>query len=295
MKRNEIIGIAAGIISGAAYGLNAFFAKPLMAKGVSVPDMLLVRYGLATVIVTAIAFARSASGHNPLKVRLNQIPMLIVLGILFSLSSITLFQAYTSIPSGIAATLVYLYPIFTALILLLCHVRPSRKTVIAIISACSGVALLCLPGSSGSIKTSGIILSICSALVYSLYLIGVGRSKRVADLGVQTITIYALIVGLVMFFTMHLTSGENTLPLCTTAYDWFNLTGLAIFPTAIAMVGLSVATRRIGATRAAVLGVFEPITSIVIGILLFHEPFTFLTAAGIAICLTAMFFISEGQ
>jgi len=292
MKRNELIGIGAGIISGAAYGLNPVFGKPLMAKGVSVPDMLLVRYALAAVIVAAIAIARSPRGSHPLRIRWNQLPMLIVLGILFAASSLTLFGAYASIPSGIAATLVYLYPVFTALVLLMCGIVPSWKTVVAILAACAGVAILCLPGSnSGSIDAWGVALAIGSALAYALYLILIGRSKQVADLGVQTITVYALIVGMLILAALHIIRGENTLACCTTAYDWFNLAGLAIFPTAIAMVGLSVATRRIGATRAAVLGVFEPITSIVFGILLFAEPFTALTAAGMLICLVAMAFI----
>lgn len=291
MSRNEVIGISAGILSGAAYGTNALFGKPLMEAGVSVTDMLLMRYALAVVIVTCIACLHQPSGVNSLRIRLNQLPMLIILGVLITLSSLTLFGAYASIPSGVAATLVYLYPVFTALILLFCRVIPSWKTIVAIIAACSGVAILCLPGSGGEIEAYGVLLSILSALAYALYLILVGRSKRIADLDVQTITIYALLVGVVILAIMHWAEEENTLLLCTTAYDWLNLIGLAIFPTAIAMVGLSVATRRIGATRAAVLGVFEPITAILFGILLFHEPFTLLTALGMTTCLVAMFFI----
>lgn len=293
MTRNEIVGISAGILSGAAYGTNALFGKPLMATGVSVTDMLLVRYVLAVVIITAIACLRNHSGVNPLRIKWRQLPMLIVLGVLFTLSSITLFDAYACIPSGVAATLVYLYPVFTALILLCCGVIPSWKTIVAIVAACGGVAILCLPGSSGEIKIYGVLLSIASALVYALYLILVGRSKLIANLGVQTITIYALIVGVAILAAMHCTEGQNTIVLCTSAYDWFNLIGLAIFPTAIAMVGLSVATRMIGATRAAVLGVFEPITAIMFGIILFHEPFTTLTALGMLTCLSAMFFIRQ--
>lgn len=292
LKRNELIGIAAGIISGAAYGLNPVFGKPLMEKGVSIPDMLLVRYTLAAVIIAGIAFAHNPSKKNPLLIQWKQLPMLALLGILFTISSITLFAAYARIPSGVTATVLYLYPMLTAIILLFCGVIPKLKTVIAIIAACAGVAILCLPGSSGDIKMVGVLLAIASALAYALYLIFVGRSKAVSDLSVQTITIYALMIGAVFFIVNCLVKG-STLSLCTTAYDWFNLIGLAIFPTAIAMVGLSVATRRIGATRAAVLGVFEPITSIIFGITLFHEPFTYLTALGILFCLTAVVFIKE--
>lgn len=293
MTSNERIGIGAGILSGAAYGTNALFGKPLMEIGVSVTDMLLVRYALAALIVGAIALLRSPSGVNPLRIQWRQLPVLIVLGILFTLSSITLFGAYECIPSGVAATLVYLYPVFTALILLLQGVIPSWKTIVAIVAACGGVAVLCLPGSSGEIKAWGIFLGIASALVYALYLIIVGQNKRIANLGVQTISVYALLLGTIVFTAMHWAEGQNTLVHCTKAYDWINLIGLAIFPTTIAMVGLSVATRRIGATRAAVLGVFEPITAILFGILLFHEPFTLLTALGMLICLVAMIFIKK--
>jgi len=292
-KRDEIIGICAGVLSGAAYGTNALFGKPLMAKGVSVTDMLLVRYMLAVLLVIAIACLRNPRHANPLRIRWQQLPMMLLLGVLFALSSITLFQAYACIPSGVAATLVYLYPVFTAAILLCCGVVPGWKMIVAIVAACGGVAVLCLPGSSGDIQTKGVLLSIGSAFVYALYLILVGRSKRIADVSIQTITIYALLVGVVIFACMHWCEGQNTLVYCTSVVDWLNLLGLAIFPTTIAMVGLSVATRRIGATRAAVLGVFEPITTILFGILLFHEPFTLLTALGMLICLTAMLFIKQ--
>jgi len=383
MKRNEAIGILAGIASGAAYGLNPVFGKPLMAQGVSVSTMLFVRYVLAMLIVAAILLIREARRRSlpvqilpaeattpvsqeapsvmgtssnvgstaevstpakasspvstasalsrffsPLAVRRDQMPRLLMLALLFTASSITLFEAYRFIPSGMAATIVYLYPIFTALTLIFFREYPSVKTMVAVVAAFCGVAILCLPGSapfasevassasevaaatssgvavatsdvasvtttsaSGAPNWRGILLSALSALSYSLFLIGIGKSRKVADLGVQTITVHALAIGAVVLLVMHLIEGGELLAGVTGLKDWLNLLGLAIFPTAIAMVGLSVATRRIGATRAAILGVFEPLTSIAFGILLFQEPFTLTTAIGMAICLCAVGFV----
>ena len=81
------------------------------------------------------------------------------------------------------------------------------------------------------------------------------------------------------------------------ARSWLNIIGLAFFPTVISMVGLSVATRRVGATRAAILGVFEPITAIIFGVILFNEPMTFNILSGIVICLTGIIFmtLSKGK
>ena len=59
----------------------------------------------------------------------------------------------------------------------------------------------------------------------------------------------------------------------------------------IAMLALAVATKAIGPTRTAVLGVFEPITAIAIGTLVFAEPFTFNIALGALICISAIVFM----
>ena len=71
-----------------------------------------------------------------------------------------------------------------------------------------------------------------------------------------------------------------------------NLTGLAIFPTMISLLTLAIATRYIGPTHTAILGVFEPITAILIGTLLFLEPITPRMVIGITLCLAAVLFMS---
>ena len=48
----------------------------------------------------------------------------------------------------------------------------------------------------------------------------------------------------------------------------------------------------IGPTRTAILGVFEPITAILIGTLLFLEPITPRMVIGINLCLAAVLFMS---
>ena len=75
------------------------------------------------------------------------------------------------------------------------------------------------------------------------------------------------------------------------AADWGNLLGLAIAPTMISLLTLAIATRYIGPTKTAVLGVFEPLTAILIGKLLFGEPLTARMALGIAICVAAVIFM----
>lgn len=75
------------------------------------------------------------------------------------------------------------------------------------------------------------------------------------------------------------------------AADWGNLVGLAIVPTMISLLALAISSRYIGPTKTSILGVFEPLTAILIGTITFGEPLTMKMAAGIAICVGAVLFM----
>ena len=72
---------------------------------------------------------------------------------------------------------------------------------------------------------------------------------------------------------------------------WMNLVGLAVFPTIVSTATLAIATRNIGATKASVLGVFEPITAILVGTLVFGEALTTNIVIGILISIVAVTFM----
>ena len=72
---------------------------------------------------------------------------------------------------------------------------------------------------------------------------------------------------------------------------WLNLIGLAILPTIVSTATLAIATRNIGATKASVLGVFEPVTAILIGTVVFGEPLTTNIIVGILLSVAAITFM----
>ena len=72
---------------------------------------------------------------------------------------------------------------------------------------------------------------------------------------------------------------------------WFNLIGLAILPTIVSTATLAIATRNIGATKTSVLGVFESITAILVGTLVFGEALTSNIITGILISDVAVTFM----
>ena len=116
--QNTILGFAAGAAAGISYGLNPLFGKPLLDGGVPVLSLLFFRYAISAVILGLWMAFR----HESFRVNGREMRLLILLGCLFAASSVFLFESYRFIPSGLATTFVYLYPVFVALIMVGLHV-----------------------------------------------------------------------------------------------------------------------------------------------------------------------------
>ena len=285
--KKRIIGYVAGVIAGVSYGTNPLFGKALMESGVPILVMLFFRYGLAAAILAAWMLLRKES----FRAGRREIGLLVLLGLFFAGSSLALFFSYDYIPSGLATTLVYLYPVFVALIMVFLRIYPSWQTWLSILATFGGILLLSAPSGNTTIRISGILLAVGSALCYSFYLVVVNRSKRIRNTSEHTITLYSLVTGALLFAIIRTTQGGRMLEGVDTLADWGNLLGLAIVPTMISLLTLAISSRYIGPTKTAVLGVFEPLTAILIGTLLFGEPLTFRMAIGIAICVGAVIFM----
>ena len=286
-SRRRAIGLAAGFIAGVSYGTNPLFAKPLLESGVPVLVMLFFRYGISAVILAGWMLLK----RDPFKVNGKELRLLAVLGTLFAGSSLFLFTSYEFIPSGLATTLVYLYPVFVALIMVFLRFYPSWQTWLSIIATFGGILLLSTPSAGTSIRIPGIVLAVLSALSYAFYLVIVNRSKRIRNVSEHTLTLYALMTGTVLFAVIRAFQGGGLVEGVDSAADWGNLVGLAIVPTMISMLTLAVSSRYIGPTKTSILGVFEPLTAILIGTLLFGEPLTLKMGVGIAICVGAVIFM----
>ena len=287
IKKRRLAGYLAGFIAGVSYGTNPLFAKPLLESGVPVLVMLLFRYGISAAILAIWMLAK----REQFRIKGNEIALLVLLGILFACSSLFLFFSYEFIPSGLATTLVYLYPVFVALIMVFLRFYPSWQTWLSIIATFGGILLLSSPSTGASIRIPGIILAVASALSYAFYLVIVNRSKRIKNVSEHTLTLYALLTGAFLFAAIRALQGGSITEGINTASDWGNLIGLAIVPTMISLLTLAVSSRYIGPTKTSILGVFEPLTAILIGTLLFGEPLTMKMVIGVAVCISAVAFM----
>lgn len=285
--KNVVWGYVAGIITGVTYGLNPLFAKPLLSMGVSVDTMLACRYLIAVFILGVWLVFRKES----LKVNKAQMWRLCILGFLFAMSSMLLFLSYNYIPAGLATTIVFLYPVIVALIMVLLKVYPTWQVWLSILMTFVGVVILSRPSGNMALNITGLSLAAGSAIAYALYLIVVNRSRRLRTVTSLVLTFYALLIGSVVFLIHSAISGGEFMAGLDGWFCWMNLICLAVFPTLVSLLTLAMATRIIGPTRTSVLGVFEPVTAIAVGTIFFGESLTLNIIIGVLITLVAVTFM----
>ena len=287
ISKNAIIGYPAGIITGITYGLNPLFGVPLMKEGAAIESILFFRYAIAVLFLGGFLLLSRQS----FKISWKQAGVLLILGLLYTSSSVFLFEAYNYIASGLATTIIFLYPVLVAIIMVFLRVVPSWPVWLSIILTFVGVVIMTQSDSTQTINPIGVILSLGSALVYALFIVIINRSKIISNISNSLLTFYALTVDAIIFLgkitlsDIHITTG------LTGNMVWLNLVGLAILPTVVSTATLAIATRNIGATKASVLGVFEPVTAILIGTVVFGEALTTNIIVGILLSITAITFM----
>ena len=287
LSRNAIIGYPAGIITGITYGLNPLFAKPLMNAGASTEAILLFRYGIAVILLGAYLLLKKEN----FRITLKQAGVLLSLGLLYTASSTFLFEAYKYIASGLATTLVFLFPAMVAIIMVFLKVVPSWPVWLSIAATFAGVMIMTGGAEAEKVNPLGVWLSIASAFVYALFIVIINRSKVISSIPNSLLTFYALLTGTFFFIGRCLFSGADLMAGIDGGMAWCNLIGLAVLPTIVSTASLAIATRNIGATKASVLGVFEPITAILVGTVVFGEALTPNIIAGILISIVAVTFM----
>lgn len=287
--KGKALGYMLGAIAAASYGLNPTFALPLYADGMNPDSVLLLRYGLAIPMVAVMAMLRGRS----LRIQRSSILPLVGLGMLMAISSLALFFSYNYMAAGIASTILFVYPLMVAIIMaVFCHEKLTMHTILCILLATSGILLLYNTGDGGTLSLVGTLIVIASALSYAIYLVAINQ-KRLAGIATLAVTFWVLLSGSTLFLgRIIFGAAEMTLP--STWYLWLDAAALAFFPTVISLVCTTRAIQIIGSTPTAILGALEPVTAVVMGILLFGEGMTGREAFGISMILIAVSFVVAG-
>lgn len=289
MERVTFKGFAYGAIAAASYGLNPLFALPLYADGMGADSVLFYRYAFGLVMLGVMMLVQKQS----FALRRCEVLPLVIMGLLFSFSSLTLFLSYNYMDAGIASTILFVYPVLVAILMaVFFKEKVSPITMISITLAFTGISLLYQGEGGQTLSLTGVTLVFISSLTYALYIIGVNRSV-LKDMPIAKLTFYVLLFGLSVYVIRLKFCTQ--LDVVSQPVLWINPVCLALFPTVISLVAMTKSIHYIGSTPAAILGALEPLTAICCGVLVFGERLTPRIILGIVLILIAVTLIILGK
>lgn len=287
MSKRRIIGTINGVIAAASYGTNPLFALPLYSRGMGVNSVLFFRYSIAVILygVWLVCFKRIS-----LNLAKNEIIPVFLLGLMFSLSSLTLFEAFNYIEAGIACTILFIYPVLVAVMMTIFYKEKLTGIIAAAIGLTSCGILLLYNGKPGtSLNLHGIALVIASAFLYAFYIICVKKNKVIKSIRAPKLSFYVMLFGLIVY--IYNLNFCTLLQIPQSPFMWLCVICLSIFPTIISLETITIAIKLIGSTTTAILGALEPLTAIFFGILFFNEHLTLRITLGIILILSGVLLI----
>lgn len=280
---NKVKGFAAGIIAAVCYGTNPLGTLELYGDGFSSGSVLIYRYLLAVIMFAIVMMFR----RERFAIKWGHAIRLAFLGCIFSLSSATLYVSFHYMAAGIASTLLFVYPIMTAVLMtVFFHEKVTWTTTIAILLAVSGVGLLYQGDGNEKLSTAGFALVMVSSLLYATYIISVNRWTNTNMSNIK-FTFWILVFGLITMGIFTAISGDS-FQLLHTPKQWVCAAQLALLPTVLSLFFMTISINLIGSTPAAIMGALEPVTAVIIGVFIFGETFTTRLGIGIVAILAGV-------
>lgn len=277
-------GVILAIISAICYGMNPLGALFLYEEGLNVNSVIFYRFIFASILLAIFMIIKKDSFYLKFK----EIILLALLGLLFGISAISLFNSFLYMDAGLASTVLFIYPIFVAIIMaLFFKEKNSIITILSIIFAFLGVVLL-YESDGANVSNFGIFLVIVSSLCYAIYIVIINQYLKMSALKV---TFYSMLFcTITILIHSFFDSSLNIMPLINFNM-WFYTIFLALVPTIISLLFLIKAIQLIGSTSASILGALEPLTAVLIGVYVFNEKITFWLVIGIVFILFGVILI----
>ena len=277
-------GYVLAIVSGASFGLIPLFSIPVIATGMGYVSIIFYRFLFGAACMLAFLLYRQVS----LRITWRDFWRISLLSLLYIICAVTLFVSYDYISSGVSTSLIYTNPIWCTVIgLLFLGERLSYRKCAAIVIATLGVMLLTgFFDDDARFSAWGIFLGLCSGIGYGAYLVLLPRLK-INKMPSLKLTFYIFFNALLYLLLYAIIAEGGIEPIADTP-SWVNLLLLGILPTAFSNICVTMSLRLIDTTIVAILGAFEPLTAMVVGVILLGEPCGIATISGGMLILIAV-------
>lgn len=282
--KKESRGIVNGIVSGISFGLIPLFSIPVIAAGMDNVSILVYRFLFGSAAMLLLLMSRRTN----MKISMSELWRITLLSFFYIGTAISTLECYHYLSSGIATALVYTDPIWCAIIgLIFLSEKFSWKLTSSILLASIGVMMMTgVFSEDGTFSLVGLIWGLASGVFYALYLILVPRLK-VKSIPSLKLTFYVFFTGMILL-AVYGWCLNGKVEAISDSSCWINLILLGLVPTALSNICVTASLKLIDSTIVAILGAFEPLTAMVVGIALLGDPYSIISMTGAALILFAV-------
>jgi drug/metabolite transporter (DMT)-like permease len=273
------------LLSGAAFGAMAVFGRLAFENGATVGTLLAARFVLAAAIWWVVLLGTRAAELRSLNCR----DTVLALGLGacgYAAQAGGYFTALERMDASVLSLLVYTYPAVVGVAAVaLGRERLDGRRVLALACASGGLALVLAGAGTGALDPLGTVLGIGTALVYSAYILTGERlaarmPPRILSALVCTGAATTLTAGAALLGQLH--------PAAVTSGGWGWIACLAVVSTVGAVSLFFAGLPRVGPTAAAILSTVEPLTTVVLVMIVFGEVLQPVQVLGGALVLSAV-------
>lgn len=278
-------GILSVIISATIFGSMPLMAKIVYQAGGNAISLTFYRFLLILPFLYLLIKRDDKESLKIEKEELKKIALVATLG--YGATALLLYLSYNYIPSGMATTIHFIYPVFVILgCIFFFKEKPSIVKTIAVVLCVLGV--LMFYDGNGNINFVGIFLSFASSITFAFYTVYIDKSG-LKQMNTKKLTFYLCLIASIMMLIFSIITKTFTINM--KPIGWIMTLFLSL------SVGLGVnlfqiGIKTVGPQSTSILSTFEPITSVIIGVFLLNESFGIKTFFGIGLILLAVITIS---
>jgi drug/metabolite transporter (DMT)-like permease len=285
---NKHKGILSVLISAVIFGSMPLIAKVVYKENCNSMSLTLYRFLLS---LPLLFFLLKRENNEEFKMTIKEFYKICLVGILgFSSTPLLLYTSYNYISTGTATTLHFIYPVLVILGgVLFFKDKPNLIKITSVVLCVLGI-LMFYQGNSG-INIKGMLIAFSSGLTFSFYILFIEKSE-LRHMHTIKLTFYLSLVASIVLLIVCVMTGNLSLNM--TFKGWMLSSLLSVIVTFGGICLFQNGIKLIGSQNTSILSTLEPITSILIGILIFKEAFNFRIILGfvfisIATTLIAVF------
>ncbi|HLS53848.1 MAG TPA: DMT family transporter [Tissierellaceae bacterium] len=279
--KDRLVGTLSIVIAAVIFGIMPLFAKIIFSNGGDPVSLVFYRFFVPIPVLYFINKKRQID----LTISWKEVLRLIVLSLFgISASLILLYYSYNYISIGLATAIFYIYPIFVAIGCVLFFEHKMTPGEVLSVILC-GLGMFLFLDNIGKVNIIGILLSFLSGICYAFYIVYFDKSSlRTMDIYKTTYYLCIVSSGLLFIYSLAM----DTLVIKLSPLCWFLLIFVSLIVTIVAVTLFQYGIKLIGSQKASIMGTFEPITSVILGVSILEESFNVRTLLGFVIILTSV-------